>query len=130
MIKTGVYDPRGDCVCESCGVPFFAWIDVEMGFPVADFERFAERRLCRKCHFMSMRLAKAIQLKKDEENIVGVISDYMDKRADETQRELKRVFAFVVFLLFMFFIVAPFVIFNGHDEWRATRDAEVKTLIQ
>lgn len=135
----------GDCICESCGIPFFAWIEDEMDFPVGNFENFAERRLCRKCHFEAMRYflalnryidaggdirnIKGIYNPKDEEDIVGAISDYMDKRADETQREFKRVFVFVLILLFMFFVVAPLVIFNGYDDWRANRDNEVKLMM-
>lgn len=60
---------------------------------------------------------------------MSVIEEHFKKRSDETQREFKRVFAFVLILLFMFFVVAPLVIFNGYDNWRANRDNEVKLMM-
>lgn len=60
---------------------------------------------------------------------MSVIEEHFKKRADETQREFKRVFVFVLILLFMFFVVAPLVIFSGYDDWRANRDNEVKLMM-
>lgn len=60
---------------------------------------------------------------------MGVIKDHLDSRANETQREFRGAFVFVCILLFLFFVVSPFFIFNGYKDWREQRDREVKELI-
>lgn len=111
MSKGGVYHPMGDCICESCGIPFFAWIDDEIDFQVGNFENFAERSLCRKCHLEKKRYFLALNRyidaggdirndpKKEGETIESLIEEYMKNRSDGTQSE--KLFALCVFLVLL-----------------------------
>lgn len=116
MSKGGVYHPMGDCICESCGIPFFAWIEDEIDFQVGNFENFAEHSLCRKCHLEKMRYFLALNRyidaggdirnikgvydpKKEGETIESLIEEYMKNRSDGTQSE--KLFAFVCFLVLL-----------------------------